>query len=152
MEKIEIIKKETNELLTKLGVDFELKIEEDNGCFKIQINSEQDAPLLIGKHGDMISSFQKILEAILFNILKEDVTLLININDYREKQKERLEKIADNVCKRVIEEQRQAFLKSFSAYERRVIHEYIANNFPELESQSEGEGIDRKLIINFKKS
>ena len=41
---------------------------------------------------------------------------------------------------------------SFSAYERRIIHEHIAENYQSLESFSEGEGEDRYLVIAQKKS
>lgn len=147
MNKIETIKNELTDILNKIGVEFSLDVVEEEGCFKVQINTNNDASILIGKHGDMIHSMQKLLEAILYKKFQDDTTLLINVNDYREKQKERLEKIADNVAKRVIEEKRHAFLRSFSAYERKIIHEYISKNYSNLQSFSEGEGFDRKLVI-----
>jgi spoIIIJ-associated protein len=150
MEKIGIIKQEVNDLLEKMGVKFTMDIREEGPAFFVQINTETDAPYLIGKHGEMVQALQRVFEAILYNKFNEDVTLMINVNDYREKQKERLEKITDNVATRVTAEDRSAYLNSFTAYERKIIHEFISNNYPDLKTVSEGEGAERKLVISKK--
>lgn len=150
MEKIDIIKQEVNDLLTKIGVKYELELRMEGAAYFCQINTESDAPYLIGKHGEMVQSLQRILEAILYNKFSEEVSVLVNVNDYREKQKERLEKIADNVATRVMSEERSAYLRSFSAYERKIIHEYISSKYPDLQTVSEGEAADRKLVISKK--
>ena len=150
MEKLETIKQEVNDLLEKMGVHFTMEVREEGLAFFVQINTETDAPYLIGKHGEMVQAMQRVLEAILYNKFSEEVTLMVNVNDYREKQKERLEKIADNVGNRVMTESRSAYLRDFTAYERKIIHEYISSNFPELQTVSEGEGSERKLVVNKK--
>ena len=37
-----------------------------------------------------------------------------------------------------------------SAYDRRLVHNYLQENFPELESASEGEGEERHIVVSFK--
>lgn len=150
MEKIDIIKQEVNELLEKMGVNFTMEVRAEGEAFFVQINTETDAPYLIGKHGEMVQAMQRVLEAILYNKFTEEVTLMVNVNDYREKQKERLEKIADNVGNRVTTEDRSAYLKDFTAYERKIIHEFISKSYPNLQTVSEGEGAERKLVVSKK--
>lgn len=151
MEKTVTIKTETEELLKKMIDKFEVEVEEEDGVFHVVIKTEEEAPTVIGRHGETIRALQKILEVIFFKKFGEPVDLLVNVNDYREKQKERLEGIAENIAKRVMEEKHEVPLRSFSSYERRVIHEYIAKNYPGLTSYSEGEGRERQLIVSPKK-
>jgi hypothetical protein len=37
-----------------------------------------------------------------------------------------------------------------SPYERRIVHQYLQDNFADLASESEGAGPDRHIIISFK--
>lgn len=150
MDKLEIIKTEANELLKKMIDTFEVEVVQDGEMYQLIIKTEADAPTVIGRHGETIRAIQKILEVMLFKKVGEPVDLLVNVNDYREKQKERLEGIAENIAQRVKTEKREVPLKSFSSYERRIIHEYISVNHTDLTSYSVGEGRDRQLMVNVK--
>lgn len=150
MDKQQTIQQKTEELLTKMGVTAEVTITPENDTYKVTLQSENNAPILIGRHGETLASMQRVLEAMLFKHYQEAVNVLLNVNDYREKQTERLQGIAENVAARVIREKRGVALGSFSAFERKIIHEYISQNHPELISHSQGEGLDRKLHIDLK--
>lgn len=150
MEKEQIIKEEVDELLKRLDVVFESTVSQSNDAYLVQIDTTDDAPLLIGRHGEVLNSLKKVLEAILFKRFGERVILSLNINDYQEKQKERLTEIADNTAQRVIQEGVAMQLGSFNSYERRIIHEHISENYKDLTSTSEGEGVDRVLIVKRK--
>lgn len=150
MDKIDTIKTEAEGLLNKMIEKFELEVTEEEGIFHVVIKTEEEAPTVIGRHGETIRSLQKILEVILYKKLGEPVDILINVNDYREKQKERLEEIAENIAQRVKTEQKEVPLRNFSSYERRVIHEYISHKHEDLTSYSVGEGRERQLIVSLK--
>lgn len=142
-----------SELLKLMGFDVKVKIEKQNrpDAYIAQITAEEkDAPLLIGYHGETIRDLQTVLEPMLYKEFNRKIAIAVNVNDYREKQKERLEHIAEDVAQKVKLERESRRLSSFSAYERKVIHEYIAKNHPDLVSSSEGEGVDRRLIVSLK--
>lgn len=147
MDKKETIRQEGEELLKKMIDSYELEVNEHEGMYEVLIKTEEHAPTVIGRHGETIRALQKILEVILYKKFGEPVEMLVNVNDYREKQRERLEGIAESTAQRVLAEKRELSLRSFSAFERRLIHEYIAKNYPDLTSRSEGEGKERQLII-----
>ncbi len=147
MEKIEAIKTETDELLKKMIDGYEVEVTELEGMYEVMIKTEEHAPTVIGRHGETIRALQKILEVIFYKKFGEPIEMLVNVNDYREKQKERLEGIAENIAQRVMEEKKELPLRSFSAFERKLVHEYIAKNHPDLTTRSEGEGKDRQLLI-----
>ncbi|OGK31638.1 hypothetical protein A3F57_02760 [Candidatus Roizmanbacteria bacterium RIFCSPHIGHO2_12_FULL_36_11] len=151
MDKLKSIKSEIEELLKKMIDKFEVEVKEEDGVYHVVIKTEDEAPTVIGRHGETIRAIQKILEVVLYKKFTEPVELLVNVNDYREKQIERLEGIAKDIAERVKSEKRETPIRSFSSYERKIIHEYIAKNYPDLTSYSVGEGRDRQLIVSPKK-
>jgi len=151
MDEIKIIKSEVEELLKKLNVSFEeIIIRTEGGTYFIQIKSQNEAPFLIGRHGETLQAIQRIMEVILFKIFDENVELVVNVNDYLERQRVHLEKIAEKVAQKVVERKKAQVLRFFSPYERKVIHQYIAKNYHQLTSYSQGEGLDRVLFIALK--
>lgn len=151
MNKAETIQKHTQELLDKMVDSATVEVSEEDGMFHVNIKTEDDAPTVIGRHGETIRALQKILEVIIFKETGEKADLLINVNDYREKQVERLEYIADQAAEKVKDRQSATYLRGFSSYERRVMHEYIAKSHPDLTSYSIGEGRDRRLVVDVQK-
>jgi len=147
----ETIKTLTHDLIEKLGFDAEIEVTLEDNVYRIHIKTDDDASMLIGKYARMLSALQRVLGAMLYKKMDEKVDILVDVNDYRDAQKERLIGIADNVARRVIDEDRPSHLSSFSAYERKMIHEHISNNYVSLESYSEGEGHFRKLVISKKR-
>ena len=152
MDKIKIIKTETEELLKKMIGKFEVEVQEDQGIYQIIIKAEEEAPTVIGRHGETIRAIQKILEVILYKQFNEPVSVLVNVNDYREKQKERLENLASEFAAKAQSTKSPSYIRNLSSYERKVIHEYITQNYPDLTTYSVGEGRDRQLVVDVKGS
>ncbi len=147
MENQERIKELTGELFNKLGFTVTVEVSEEGEGYYVHVKTDEDASMLIGRHARMLASLQRVLSAMLYKQLENKVDVLLDINDYRAGQKERLRNIAQNVAQRVLDEDRSARLASFSPYERRIIHEFVSENYSTLESHSEGEGNQRVLVI-----
>jgi len=152
MNKENTIKKETLELLSKIIDKPDIEINEDEGVFNIIIKTEEEAPVVIGRHGETIRAIQKLLEVILYKKLGESVEILVNVNDYRERQTEKIHQIVEKYISKTKDTNSSSYIKGFSSYERKLAHEYITENYPELTSYSEGEGRERKLIIDLKEN
>jgi spoIIIJ-associated protein len=75
---------------------------------------------------------------------------LVNVNDYREKQKERLQGIAAQMADKTQSQKRASHMRGLSSYERKIVHEYVTEQYPELSTYSIGEGRDRHLVIDMK--
>lgn len=139
--------------MTQVIVDYmvpeaTVEVMEEDGMVKILIQAGEQAPAIIGRHGDTIRSLQKILEVACFNQLGTRVELVVNVNDYREKQVERLQNIALEIAQKVREQQRSMPFRGLNSYERRIVHEYITHNHPDLTTYSSGEGRFRELVID----
>ncbi len=152
MDKLKIVEAEAKELLSKIIDNVDIEVTEDHGLFHILIKTEEEAPVVIGRHGETIKAIQKILEVVMYKKTGASVELLVNVNDYREKQKERLVEIADRSAQKAIEFKSASYVRGLSAYERKVIHEYVTNKYPELASYSTGEGRDRRLVVDLKEN
>lgn len=152
MDKIGVIKSEAEELLAKIIDRPEVEVNEEDETYQVVIKTQEEAPVVIGRHGETIKAIQKILEVVLYKKLGESVEILVNVNDYREKQKERLEEFAEKFVQKTKETGEASFIKGLSSYERKLVHEYVTENYPELTSYSEGEGKERKLVINLKEN
>lgn len=151
MDKAQTIKTETEALLGKMIDKYEVEVAENEGIFQVVIKTEDEVSTVIGRHGETIRAIQKILEVILYKQLGEAVDILVNVNDFREKQKEKLEALASEYAAKAENSGEPVEIKNLSSYERKLIHEYITANFPSLSTFSIGEGRDRKLIIELKK-
>ncbi len=152
MDKVKLIKKETEELLSKIIDKPEVEVSEEDGIYHVTIKSDEDAPVVIGRHGETIKAIQKILEVVLYKKVGESVEILVNVNDYREKQKERLEELAERFTQKTKELRSASYIRGLSSYERKLIHEYVTQNYPDLASYSTGEGRDRRLVIDLKEN
>lgn len=152
MKNEELIKKITVELLQKMVNEVEVSVSQEDSIFLISIKTQDEAPTIIGRHGETIRALQKILEVVIFKQIGEPVDIIINVNDYREKQTERLEYIAKQAVEKVKDRQSATYLRGFSSYERRIMHEYISKNFKDLKSFSIGEGRDRRLVVDLSDS
>jgi spoIIIJ-associated protein len=151
MDKVNTIKTEVELLLSKMIDNFSVEVSEEDGLFQVIIKTDEEAPTVIGRHGETIRALQKILEVMLYKKIGEPISLLVNVNDYREKQKERLERIASEMVSRVQTTKEPAYFRGLSSYERKLIHEYVTQNYPDITTYSVGEGRDRRLVIDVKK-
>jgi spoIIIJ-associated protein len=151
MEKKEVIKKEVEELVKKIIDNFQLEIEEDEGMYHITIKTDE-AATIIGRYGETIRSLQKIFEVIFYKKFNQPINIVFNVNDYHQKQKEKLEDLARKMAEKTLSTGDPSYLEKLSSFERKIIHQFISNNYPQLESYSEGEGRGRRLIITKKTS
>jgi len=150
MDTKQLIATEANELLSKIVDQFEVEVTEDHGAFHITIKTDEEAPVVIGRHGETIKAIQKILEVVAYKKVGSSVELLVNVNDYRQKQQERLLEIADRSAGKALDYHSPSYVRGLSSYERKVVHEHVTKNYPDLSSYSIGEGRDRRLVITTK--
>ena len=75
---------------------------------------------------------------------------VVDVLDYRTRRRRTMEEQAKEGAVAVLNgEAERIDLNPMSPYERRLVHNYIQENFPELSSQSEGQGPDRHIVISF---
>lgn len=145
--KLKIIQEEVEGLLKLLAFDATVVTSEDeeNKTFKVQIETKEPA-VLIGYHGETISAVQLILGIMVSKKLGDWVRIIVNVGDYREKREEALRRMALSAAQKAHFSNEAVSLTSLSAAERRIIH-LVLKEHPEVETYSEGEGKERRLVI-----
>lgn len=108
--------------------------------------TSEDPEFLIGYRGKTLESLQILLKLMVFSKLGEWRPLLVDVNDYREKQKEQIVDLAQKAAVEVEASQRPSYLPPMSAYERRLIHLNLADH-SSVTSASEGEGEERRVVV-----
>lgn len=147
-KQIKILEEITQELfdLLQMKVTFTIKKEEE--VFVIQLKTE-DPGVLIGYHGQALAALQQMITMIAFKKNGEWVRVLVDVEDYREKRKEVLERMAISIAEKVKASGKSQLLPPMSSFERRIVHVILAER-PEVETVSEGEGDQRHIVVKLK--
>jgi len=128
-------------------VNYETTREKD----KIFINiTGKDASCLIGYRGEVLNSLQNIITAISNKNAISKITIILDVEEYREKRKKVLENLAEKMAASVIKKQKKVVLEPMTAYERKIIHSKLQFH-KEVETHSIGEEPYRKVVIELKK-
>lgn len=138
----------TQDLLAHMGVTgAEVSVTEEDQNVIVQISvSDQDSGMLIGHHGETIGALQKMMN-ISFRDVADDKRIVVNINDYKQKREEVLKNMAHRFAERALESGNPQYLPFLPANERLVVHVELKEH-PEVETHSEGEGLQRRLVIS----
>jgi spoIIIJ-associated protein len=149
--------KKRNEKILQITCDFLGQINfEVEKAFVEDVEGEENQVLvsitvanpagLIGFKGRNLASVQLILALMIRNQVAEDIRVLLDINNYRNEQKERLEKMVKSLVEKCLTSGKEVSLLNMSSYERRICHMIIAENEGVI-SESEGEGEERHVVI-----
>lgn len=79
---------------------------------------------------------------------KTEINIVIDVNDYQKKKIENLKTMAHMMAERARFFKRNVEVDPMSSYDRRIIHEFLTDA-PGVETESTGEGRDRRIVIKF---
>jgi len=147
---VEYAKKYLEDLLSFFGTNIEVEAEVTDDVIELMVPSTEDNSILIGRGAETLRSLQYMLSTTLRNQNASLVRVNIDIADYK---KQRAEKIAEK-ARGWIEEVRKtgdSHVANLNAADRRVVHK-VADEYDDIQTFSEGEGRDRKVIIAQKSS
>lgn len=119
--------------------------EGDEGELILDITGD-DLAVLIGRHGRTLDSLQFMVSAITTRKLGYRYPLVVDVEGYKSRQRQKLEDIAYNAAERVAEQGRSVKLRPMSPYERRIIHLTLRDH-DAVETFSEGEGRARRVVV-----
>ena len=147
----------TKDELNKEIKDYILKIVKDMGInAKIETKTREEtitfnliAPetsILIGRNGRTIEALQNVTNQMVSTNLGSYYRFIIDVNDYKNKRKARLEKTAKYTAKEVAKTKVEAHLEPMNSYERRIIHNILTNS-KDVITESEGEEPNRHVVI-----
>jgi spoIIIJ-associated protein len=155
-EEVDFAAQTVDDILRILDIDAEISIREPitpgdglgSVLAVIDIKGE-DLGLLIGRRGDTLIALQYLVNLMLSRRYPGKGGITIDVEHYRHRNEERIIALAQRMADRVRETGSPITLEPMSAAERRLVHITFAED-PELETNSIGEGENRKVVISLR--
>ena len=145
MEKVNEIIERAKELLENMGLNLNVEFLRMDGKSYIINLSGEDKGIIIGKKGKTLNSFEYLLNSLI-----KDARVDIDVEGFKEKRTDTLVELANKMAMKAIKTKRVVRLNPMPPRERKIIHEII-NQYPELDTFSEGRDPKRYIVIKRKK-
>lgn len=131
-------------LLDIADIDGDLNLDVRQGRAYVSVESE-DESLSVLSEPDTVQALQEITRLAVQSTTGSFSRLILDIGGSRDARRRQLEKLVDAAVVKLDEGALQASLPSMSSYERKLVHDIVADR--ELVSESYGEGADRHTVI-----
>lgn len=145
----EIILNLTCEMLSNINYEvdnaFVEDVEGEEGQVLVSVTVGKPGGL-IGFRGRNMAALQLLLSLMVKKQLGEWVRVILDINNYRGEQRERLEGMARDLAQKVLDTGKEVEMANMSSYERRLCH-MVLTEIEGITSESEGEGENRHIVI-----
>lgn len=151
-EILKMIEKNVQIFFEKMGFEGNIVIEEKEKTeggqnFSITISLEVDNPqVLIGKGGETLLSIQHLLAKFIKKKTGREITIDLDINDYKKRKINFLKEMAETIADEVSLKKTEKELEPMPAYERRIIHLTLQKR-KDVSTESRGEGEQRRIVI-----
>ena len=154
-EKKKLIEETTKELLEQMGfkatvyTSTTVPPDSQDAINNIPISVEiqlTESKYLIGKYGINLSALQHLLRIIVRKRSSEHINFNVDVNGYREEQRQSIVDFARESAEKAMKEKRSITLRPMNAFERRLVHVELSQ-IEGIRTESIGEGEDRKVVI-----
>jgi spoIIIJ-associated protein len=137
-----------DELLSRMDIDAvaEPNLVGDHMYVDIVGEDEDDMALLIGRHGLTLDAIQELTRMVVGRRLDERSRIIVDVEDYRKRREDRLVQRAQEVARKVQSAGGEEELDPMNPYERKLVHDAVAE-IGGLETSSRGEEPNRRVVI-----
>lgn len=104
------------------------------------------AAKLIGKRGQTLNALQELAQNYFNSIYKSYGSVVLDIEDYREKRRETLENLAVNMSKKALRTNEPVKMEPMPSFERKIMHN-VLSNLENINTRSEGKDPRRYIVI-----
>lgn len=112
-------------ILTPLGFEFKLETQPYEDSVQIMIESP-DARFLIGEEGDRLDDLQYLVNRLVQAEWEDAPRVRLDCDHYRERSEEKLLRRARSRAERVLETGKPLQMEKLNAYQRRLVHNALA--------------------------
>lgn len=145
----EEIRKSIEELVSKMGFDCQVEINENQNQEQAELIfnvKTEDSSYLIGQYGVNLQALQHLARIIFRGKTENKANFTLDVNSYRQEKNESVFALAKNMAETALREERSIVMRPMSPYERRLVHMELAKN-EQIKTESTGEGEDRRVVI-----
>ena len=134
-------------IIKGMGIQANIEVRNDENTITMKIYSSNN-PLLIGKNGQNLDALSTLVRQYISNITFNGPRIILDVEDYRDKQIQRLEKLAKNLARDVIKTKIDVSMDNMNSYERRIVHSALVS-FKNIKTESVGEEPNRHVVIKY---
>ncbi len=128
--------------IADLDGDLDMDVEGDRAAVSVV---GADLKMLVGRDGEVLEALQELTRLAVFRETGERSRLMLDVSGYRAQKREELVALASEVIARVKESGESESLDAMSPFERKVVHDAVAD--AGLQSESEGEEPRRFVVV-----
>ena len=133
-------------IIDDMDVEGTISSTSNRRSINMQIDTNEPGRI-IGYHGKVLKSLQLLAQNYLYNRYSKTFYITINVNDYVEHRAEVLQRYAQKLATRVLEEGRSQMTDPMSSSERKIIHRIISR-MEGVTSYSEGDEPNRYVVVD----
>jgi spoIIIJ-associated protein len=141
-------------VLSRIGISADVEPAFEEGTMYVDIlgpetvsdDEDDDLGLLIGRHGQTLEALQELTRVVVVQRTGLRAKVVVDVEDYRRRQRSRLAAMAREVAKRVVRSGREEELDPMNPFERKIVHDAVAG-VDGAQSSSTGEGMERRVVI-----
>ena len=145
-ESIRFAARYLEDLLSFFGINVAVTSTIDDEVIQLSVPSTSLNSLLIGRNADNLRALQHVVSMGLVTNGAEITRVNVDVASYKQHRAERIAEKAEGWIRKV-RETGQPMTIDLNAADRRVVHK-VAGDYSDIETHSEGEGRERKLIIS----
>lgn len=144
---ITFIKEYLTHLVTKMNLELNLEVREEDNIFYVTMVSSNN-PILIGKEGKNLNAMQFLLRQSLNKQTGMDIKVNLDASNYRAKRIKNFEYQVKNIVREVQKTKVDTKLDPMNSYQRRIVHSLLSN-FSNVTTESVGEEPNRCVVIKY---
>ncbi len=142
---VDYIKSYLKDITDLMGLNVELEIQKRENYIKVNMISDSNA-ILIGKNGRTMKSLQDLLRQSIQVQSGIRINVILDTNDYKEKQQRNIERLAVKLAKDVVKTKIEVKMDRMNSFERRLVHNKLSS-FKGVTTESVGEEPNRCVVI-----
>lgn len=136
-------------IITGMGLEVSFEVNTKDGVTTIKMYTSKN-PIIIGHNGQNLDALTTIARQFIKNITSNGPKILLDVEDYKDRQVKRLERLAKNLARDVIKTKTDVEMDNMNSYERRVVHNALSD-FKGVKTESVGEEPNRHVVIKYDK-
>jgi spoIIIJ-associated protein len=137
-------------MLERMGIQASVEPNLEDGTMYVDVigpdPDDDDMGLLIGRHGLTLEAVQELTRGVVAQRTGQRARVVVDVEDYRKRQIDRLTARVRDAAARVRRTGRSETLEPTNPFLRRIVHTAVAG-VDGVESASEGEGAERRVVI-----
>lgn len=142
-------KKELENILQYLVSSHSITLRETPDKIKLDVKTNDDKGLLIGRKGEMIKALEYITGKIAGRSCEDgrEKRVLIDIDDYKRRREESISRMVKDTVKKARKIGKPISLEPMSAFERRITYMTLKKESG-ITYETKGSGEEKRIIIN----